>query len=134
MKKYMLDTNIVSQIVRKNPIVVGHVRNLPVRSTFISAITEGELLFGLAKRPDAKSLHILVKAFLRYVDVLPWDSDTAEFYGTVRAKLTSSGKILAPLDLLIAAHAISVNAILVTNDRAFEQVENLEVENWVSDL
>jgi tRNA(fMet)-specific endonuclease VapC len=96
----------------------------------ISAITEGELLFGLAKRPDAKRLHVVVQEFLRRVDVLPWDSTVTPHYGTVRAELERRGKTLAPLDLLIATHALSVGAVLVTNDQAFYQMAGLSVEDW----
>ncbi len=68
--------------------------------------------------------------FLRRVDVLPWDSTIAERYGTVQADMESQGKILAPLDLLIATHALSLGAVLVTNDRAFAQVVHLHLEDW----
>lgn len=67
---------------------------------------------------------------MRRVDVLPWDSVIAECYGSVRADMSRQGKILAPLDLLIAAHALGVGAVLVTNDRAFSQVASLHVEDW----
>jgi tRNA(fMet)-specific endonuclease VapC len=88
------------------------------------------LLFGLAKRPDAKRLHVLVQELLRRVDVLAWDSSIAKYYGTVRADMERQGKILAPLDLLIAVHALSVGAVMVTNDQAFSQVADLFIEDW----
>ena len=126
----MLDTNTVSHLLKEHPVVVRHVVTTTMAALCISAITEGELFFGLAKRPDAKQLHLVVREFLRRVDVLPWDSDTAELYGTVRADMARQGKILAPLDLLIATHALSVGAILVTNDQIFVRVNNLQVEDW----
>ena len=98
----------------------------------LSAITEGELLFGLAKRPAARRLQIAVREFLRRVDVLPWDSTIAERYGTLRAGMEGQGKILAPLDLLIAAHALGLDAVLVTNDRAFGQIAGLTIEDWTA--
>ncbi len=130
MKRYMLDTNTASHLLRNHPIVARRVVAAPMASLCISAITEGELLFGLAKRPDAKRLHLAVREFLRRVDVLPWESATAECYGMVRADMARHGKVLAPLDLLIAAHALSVGAVLVTNDRAFGQMADLHVEDW----
>lgn len=130
MNRYMLDTNTVSHLIKEHPAVVRRVVAAPMTSLCISAITEGELLFGLAKRPDAKRLHLAVREFLRRVDVLTWDSAVAEHYGAVRADMERQGKILAPLDLLIAMHALSVGAVLVTNDRAFGQVANLHVEDW----
>lgn len=128
----MLDTNTVSHLIKAHPIVAQHVIALPMGSICISALTEGELLFGLAKRPEAKRLHLLVREFLRRVDVLPWQSDIAECYGKLRADLEQQGKILAPLDLLIAAHALGTGAVLVTNDRAFSQVTDLIIEDWTN--
>lgn len=130
MKRYMLDTNMVSHLIKAHPAVARRVVATPMAALCVSAITEGELLFGLARRPDAKRLHLVVQELLRRVDVLPWDSVIAECYGTVRADMARQGKILAPLDLLIAAHALGVGAVLVTNDRAFGQVASLHVEDW----
>ncbi|MHB1282224.1 MAG: PIN domain-containing protein [Acidithiobacillus sp.] len=126
----MLDTNTVSHLLREHPVVTKRIVAVPMASLCISAITEGELLFGLAKRPVAKRLHVAVREFLRRVDVLPWDSSTAEHYGIVRADMERRGRILASLDLLIATHALSVGAVLVTNDRAFSQMADLKVEDW----
>lgn len=126
----MLDTNTVSHLIKEHPAVVRQVVAAPMAALCISAITEGELLFGLAKRPDAKRLHLAVWEFLRRVDVLPWDSTVAEHYGIVRAGMERQGMILSPLDLLIATHALSIGAVLVTNDRAFDQVADLHVEDW----
>ncbi|MDR1424793.1 MAG: type II toxin-antitoxin system VapC family toxin [Azoarcus sp.] len=130
MRRYMLDTNMVSHLLKEHPAVVRHVVAAPMAALCISAITEGELLFGLAKRPDAKRLHRAVSEFLRCVDVLPWDSSAAEHYGVVRAGMERHGMILAPLDLLIAAHALSIGAVLVTNDRAFSQLSDMQIEDW----
>lgn len=130
MKQYMLDTNTVSHLIKQHPTVTQRVVAVPMASLCISAITEGELQFGLAKRPDAKRLHLVAQEFLRCVDVLPWDSDVAKHYGTVRANMEQKGKILAPLDLQIATHALSVGAILVTNDQAFSQMTGLPIEDW----
>ncbi len=130
MKRYMLDTNTVSHLIKEHPAVSRRVVGVAMASLCISAITEGELLFGLAKRPDAKRLHIAVGELLRRVDVLPWDSTIAQRYGIVRADMERQGKILAPLDLLIATHALDADTTLVTNDKAFGQVPGLYVEDW----
>lgn len=126
----MLDTNTVSHLLKEHPAVSRRVVAAPMTSLCISSITEGELLFGLTRRPDAKRLHLAVREFLLRVDVLPWDRAVAERYGTVRADMAGQGKTLAPLDMLIAAHALSVGAVLATNDRAFGQVVGLPVEDW----
>lgn len=136
MKLYMLDTNMVSHLLKEHPDVTRRVVAVPMASLCISAITEGELLFGLAKRPEAKRLHLVVREFLRRVDVLPWDSAAATQYGMVRADLARLGKLLAPLDLLIAAHALCKGAVLVTNDRAdraLHQIADLHIEDWTGD-
>ena len=130
MTRYVLDTNIVSHLVRGHPEALRRVMATPMSDLFISAITEGELLFGLAKRPDAKRLHRAVEELLKRVDVLPWDSKAAARYGRLRATMESKGQILGPLDLLIAGHALSEEAVLVSNDRAFGMVAGLAVEDW----
>ena len=130
MKRYMLDTNTISHLVKEHPAVARRVVSAPMASLCISVITEGELLFGLAKRPHATRLHHAVMEVLRRVTVLPWDRTAADSYGTVRATMERQGKILAPLDLLIATQALSVSATLVTNDRAFAQVSGLHIEDW----
>ena len=126
----MLDTNTVSHLIKAHPAVTRRVLAAPMASLCISAFTEGELLFGLAKRPEAKRLHAAVRELLLRLDVLPWNS--AEHYGMARAEMEAQGRILAPLDLLIAAHALSVGAVLVTNDRAFRQVGGLQLEDWTT--
>ena len=87
-------------------------------------------LFGLAKRPDATAIRGAVREFLRRVDVLPWDAATSEVYGPARAATQRAGRVLAPMDLLIGSHALSIEAVLVTNDRAFAQIPGLAVEDW----
>jgi tRNA(fMet)-specific endonuclease VapC len=130
MIRYMLDTNTVSHLLKGHPAVTRRLISVPMASLCISAITEGELLFGLAKRPAAKQLHVAVREFLKRIDVLPWDSAAAEYYGIVRANMAGQGKVLSPLDLLIATHALSVDAVLVTNDQAIGQMPNLHLEDW----
>ena len=130
MKRYMLDTNTVSQLLKGHPNVTRRVVDVPMASLCISVITEGELLFGLAKRPGAKRLHTAVRELLRRVVVMPWNSAIAERYGPLRAELERQGRALGALDLLIATHAFATNAVLVTNDRAFAQVVGLQIEDW----
>lgn len=126
----MLDTNTVSHLIKAHPEVTLRVVGVPIESLCISSITAGELLFGLAKRPEAKRLHNIVREFLRRADVLPWDGAVSGCYGLVRTDMERMGKILAPLDLLIASHALNSDSVLVTSDRAFSQVPGLHLEDW----
>ena len=128
--RYMLDTNTVSHLLKKHPAVASRVVAVPITALCISAVTQGELLFGLARRPEAETLHDAVWEFLRRVDVLPWDAAASEVYGPARAATQREGRVLAPMDLLIGSHALSVDAILVTNDRAFGQLPGLTVADW----
>jgi len=93
------------------------------------------LLFGLKKLPPKHRLHIGVKKFLNSVEVLAWPPEAAEFYADIRYELTRTGNPIGEMDMLIAAHAIAIGAVLVTNDKAFAQVEDLHAtENWATDL
>src|SRR4051794_15150618 len=126
----MLDTNTVSHLVKRHPNVARRVIGMPMASLCISAITAGEVLNGLARRPDAVRLHGAVTELMGRVEVLPWDFSAAERYGTLRAELDRSERPLGVLDLLIAAHALANGAVLVTNDLAFSQIAHLEIEDW----
>ena len=130
MTRYLLDTNIVSYCIQQEPMVLANLVAAPASSLHISVITEAELLFGLAKRPEMKRLHRLVHEFLRRMTVLPWERATAQVYGDLRATLAAEGKTLALLDLLIAAQALAAKAILVSHDHAFQQITTLTVADW----
>lgn len=130
MSSHMLDTNTVSSLVRGNAKVLARIRQHEVSAICISSITEGELRYGLAKRPDATSLHLVVNEFLRRAEVMPWDTDAARAFGFLRATMERKGKSLGAFDMLIAAHALSIDAVLVSNDKAFRFVPNLVLEDW----
>ncbi len=127
---YLLDTNTVSHLIKRHPQVTQHLLAVPMHSVCISAITAGELAFGLAKRPEAVALKAAVNEFLRRVEVLPWDDAVAQTYGTLRALMQSNGTPLAALDMQIAAHALQLKAALISSDRAMAQVPELLVEDW----
>lgn len=128
--RYMLDTNAVSHFIQGVDNIRKRIVSLPMSDLAISAITEGKLLFGLAKKTDVKRLSEVVHEFLIRVDVLPWDSAAASCYGTLRADLQKKGTLLGNMDLLIAAHALSLGMVLITNDRAFAAVQGLKIEDW----
>jgi tRNA(fMet)-specific endonuclease VapC len=127
---YLLDTNTVSYLIKRHPQVTQRLLAVPMHSVCISAITAGELAFGLAKRPEALALKAAVDEFLRRVKVLPWDDAVAQTYGTLRAQLQSQGTSLAALDMQIAAHAVHMNAKLISSDKAFLKIALLQTEDW----
>jgi tRNA(fMet)-specific endonuclease VapC len=130
MTRYMLDTNIVSHLLRAHPAVVARVTAAPMATLCLSAITGAELMYGLAKRPGAERLARAVDELLRRVEVLPWAPSAMVGYGQLRAGLEGQGQPMGALDLLIAAHALDADAVLVTNDKAFGRVPGLRVEDW----
>ena len=103
-------------------------------SVAISAIVEGETLYGVARKPEARRLRSSVENLFSSMSILPWDSAAARAYGTLRAQLSAAGKPLSVMDMLIAAHAVSVDAILVTHDSVFQQVHALRTVDWAADL
>jgi len=127
---YMLDTNTVSHFLKQHPKVTKRITSLPMDSLCLSVVSEGELRYGLARKPEAKNLHKVVQEFLKRIDVLAWSSDVAQHYGNLRAELEAKGNQLGTLDMQIAAHAFSIGATLVTNDQAFKKVKKLKVEDW----
>jgi tRNA(fMet)-specific endonuclease VapC len=130
----MLDTTIVSHAVRQHPAVLRHMDRVPVESVCVSAITAGEITFGLARHARTHRLHIAMNELLGRVDVLPWSRQVASAYGPLRAELERTGRVLGPLDLLIAANARALGAVLVTNDQAMLRLTNLETEDWTRDV
>ena len=127
---YMLDANMVSHLLKGNKNVMSNLQQIPISSVCISVITEAELLYGVAKRPEAVNLQKIVKAFLLRSTVLPWDTGTAKTYAHLRASIEIKGLSLSPLDLLIASHALHNETILATNDKAFKKIKELEVVDF----
>lgn len=133
MELFMLDTVTASYVIKGNPPSVREqMLKIPMVNLCISAITEAELLHGVARKPEAKNFPIVVKGFLQRIDILPWDSDAAKVYASLRYNCEKNGISLGSMDMLIAAHAISAGAVLVTNDRAFNNVKNndLRLADW----
>lgn len=133
----MIDTNTVSYIVKGNsPAARAWLANLPKdEAVCISSITAAEVRFELARRPVSPALHAAVEGFLARIPILSWGRDEALVYGGLRAKQEAAGKPLESMDLLIAAHAISAGARLVTHDAVFRQVQDpFPTVDWATDL
>ncbi len=131
MVRYLLDTNTASYAIKGNVASVrARLLSTPMAEIGISVITEAELRFGVARLPSAIRLKGLVEEFLLRVEVLSWTSDAARHYAEIRAALERSGRPMGNMDMLIAAHALAVEAVLVTHDRVFRRVKGLKIEDW----
>lgn len=128
----MLDTDISSYVIRKRPESVRtRFRELDGGQLCISVVSEAELLYGVKSKGSPRALASMVADFLRRLAVLDWSRAAAQHYADIRAKLESVGTPIGNMDLMIAAHARSAGAVLVTNnEKRFRRVEGLKVENW----
>ncbi len=137
---YLLDTNTASYIVRnQSPHATRRLKHASVdHDVCISVMTEAEMRFGLARGKLAGAIVATVELFLSKMDILPWDSACARAYAGARATLERIGKPLANMDLLIAAHAAALGAVLVTNDRALREcakhIAVRQTVNWADDV
>jgi len=129
---FMLDTNMCIYIIKQKPEkVIGRLRKTRVSDIGVSSITLSELAYGAEKssRPDRNKIGLA--EFLAPLEILPYDDMAALEYGKIRANLERSGNPIGPMDMLIAAHALSVGCTLVTNnEREFSRVLSLKTENW----
>ena len=137
---HMLDTNICSYIMRDNPLSVSEIARNRLRGGHelcISAVTYEELMFGAEKKGGAEGVeHILrVRDLLRRLNrgVAAWDARCAEQSAIIRAALGENSEV-GRADVMIAAHALVINATIVTNDKDFQRIRettDLRLENWV---
>ena len=126
---YMLDTSAASTLIRGRPAPALQAL-LMEHGVCISVITEAEMRFGVARRPQATRLAKAVEIFLQDTPIVPWTSATAHTYAELRTRMEASGIGLSAMDLLIAAQAHAEGCTLVSADRAFAQVPGLRVLDW----
>ena len=136
MSLYVLDTDTCSYIIRQRPesllasmqVTTGAGHNIT-----ISAITYAELLLGVERSGNKRKHRKLVSEFAeRLDDILPWDARAAETFATLQAYLYKKGSPIGSNDTMIAAHALSRDAIVITNNvKHFSKAPRLKVENWV---
>lgn len=130
---YMLDTNICSYVLKNHP---SYLRNKfkTTSDLVISSVVYAELCYGIenSDSPKKQQRFEQLEQFIQGLQIIAWDKVAAQHYGIIRAELKRSGTPIGNNDLLIAAHARSLNAILVTNnEREFNRVSHLAVENWL---
>jgi tRNA(fMet)-specific endonuclease VapC len=129
----LLDTNICIELIRgQSAKILKHLRKCKIGQVGISSITLAELEFGVAKSSNPRQNKLALMEFCAPLEICPFDDNAAVAYGQIRAALELKGKPIGPLDTLIAAHALALNAVLVTNNRReFDRVPKLQVENWM---
>lgn len=133
MMLHMLDTNITSYLIKgKSPEIEARLASLIPAMVCISVMTRAELLYGLKRLPADHRLHLAVRQFLKIVRIMSWDGEAADWYAEIRHQLVSNGQPIGELDMMIAAHALSSGAVLVTNScRHYERIKApLILENW----
>ncbi|MGH9586868.1 MAG: type II toxin-antitoxin system VapC family toxin [Acidobacteriaceae bacterium] len=129
----MLDTNAFSQAARGTlSAFKARFESVDLDVVAVSVITEAELLFGLIRRPLAHQLAASVHTLLSKITIFPWTSESAGIYATLRFTLERKGLPMSAMDMMIAAHALAEDAILVTNDKAFHRIERLRIEDWTA--
>ena len=132
MTLYMLDTNAASDAMRGHPALDAKLQALPPGQWCISAVTCSEIRSGVAMRREAVRLHRIVDEFLRIAPIMPWDAKAATRHGDLRADLKARGTPIGDFDEMIAAHALALGAVVVTdNTRHFARVPGLVIENWL---
>jgi tRNA(fMet)-specific endonuclease VapC len=134
MKRYMLDTDMCSYIIKEHPESVHQrFQKLAMEQLCISVITYAELVYGVERSSSKRVNRPIIEDFARHLDVVDWDTDAADHYGVIRAELEAAGTPIGAMDMMISAHAKSLKAVLVTNNQKhFTKVKGLKIENWIS--
>lgn len=132
--KYLLDTNTVSELMRANPVVIGHLTERPRDEVVIPQPVIAEIEFGLALLPLGKRKRTLVERWKLFSDELlrvTWNDAVSSQFAVVKAQLRKAGSIIEDLDIAIAAHAIAWELIVVTNNTShFRRIKRLRLVDW----
>lgn len=131
---YLLDTNIISDVAHNPSGSVGKkLGEIDPAEIASSVVVAAEVWYGIENNPSFRSRE-RTASFMTAIKVLAMEADVARVYGKLRVAMKRTGSELGPNDLLIAAHALSLDATLVTGDeKAFSRVPGLKIENWLQD-
>ncbi len=129
---YLLDTNHCIFLINRNyPEVGRRLARQSIGSVAVSSVTTSELWYGVEKSVRKEQNRSALGKFLLPLEILPYDEDAARAYGKIRPVLERGGRSIGSMDMLIAAHALSRQAILVTHNQGeFQRVPGLKVEDW----
>ncbi len=130
---YMLDTDTCIFLLRKSSSqLLERIQSVPLSQQVISVVTHAELLYGVHISSKKKANQTAVDLLTRHLAILDWPRAAAPHYAEIRADLKKKGAQLGANDLLIAAHALSLGAVVVTNNtKDFRRVRGLRIENWM---
>ena len=129
---YLLDTNIIIAAMKGAPGVISRLERTPLSSLVLSPIVLGELEFGAEKSAHPEKNRARLASLIESIPTSPLNTETSCHYGRIRANLEKMGTPIGANDLWIAAHALALAAVVVTdNIREFSRVEGLAVENWI---
>ena len=130
---YLLDTDICSYLMKRiHPALIERVKDFSPQELKVSAVTVFELEYGILRSARREFLRRVVREFLENVEILAWTAPAAVEAGAVRAELAAIGRPIGAYDMLIAGHARSLNATLVTNNlEEFSRVSGLQLDDWV---
>ena len=136
---YLLDTNMFSYIAKGNSLAARRewlrLSRDREAAVCISVITEAEIRYGMARHTLSRERADAIEGLLANLQILPWGSEEAAAYARTRTQLERAGVTLSAMDMLIAAQAVAAGAVLVTHDKIFERVPDLQaIVNWATDL
>lgn len=130
--RYLLDTNILIALSKERPGVAARLAGIHANNILLSAIVVAEIEYGIAKSTLREHNRRVFDTLLAGIQIIPFDEAAARLYGPIRAELERSGQLIGPYDLMIAAQALSQDAVLVTDNLGeFRRVAGLAVENWL---
>lgn len=133
--RYLLDTNILIAMSKERPGLPDRLAHQPASSILLSSVVVAEIEYGIAKSARRDHNRRVFDTLLAGFPVVNFDAEAARLYGPIRAQLETQGKPIGPYDLMIAAHALALKAVLVTdNVGEFSRVSDLSIENWLSEL
>jgi tRNA(fMet)-specific endonuclease VapC len=132
-QRYLLDTNVISHLMQgRDAKLLARLTKLPVGQVAISSVTLAEIEYGIQRRGQPMALRNALTQVLLHMDVLPWDATAATSYGELCSDLEAQAINLSDFDMMIAAHAVTLKATLVSRDKAFANIpkQRLKLEVW----
>jgi len=131
--QFLLDTNILIAMSKQRLGLADRLEDIPADAILLSSVVVAEIEYGIAKSGRRQHNRRVFDSLLSGFRVLPFDAAAARLYGPIRAQLEKRGRLIGPYDLMIAAHAQSLDAVLVTdNTKEFDRIAGLKTENWLT--